>query len=99
MYFNLLKAFKVAVHNITRQGKRRTYYPSKDTMESGVKVKLRAILDKTIARLSKSLRLKPSLDAKELTLICKWCFKTTLKLTKCIQRILVFLYALLHLCA
>lgn len=52
-------------------------YPPKDTIEiteRGVKVKLQAILDKTVARLGKFLRLESSLDGKELTLICKWGF-------------------------
>ncbi|CAH0400238.1 unnamed protein product [Chilo suppressalis] len=52
-------------------------YPPKGAIEiteRGVKVKLQAILDKTVARLGKFLRLEFSLGGKELTLICKWGF-------------------------
>lgn len=52
-------------------------YPPKDAIEiteRGVKIKLQAILDKTVARFGKFLRLESSLDGKELTLICKWGF-------------------------
>lgn len=52
-------------------------YPPKDTIEiteRGVRVKLQSILDKTVARLGKSLSLESSLDGKELKLICKWGF-------------------------
>lgn len=52
-------------------------YPPKDAIEvteKGVKVKLQAVLDNTVARLGKFLRLESSLDSKELQLISKWGF-------------------------
>lgn len=51
---------------------KKDYYPPKDSVditERGVKVKLQAILDRTVERLRKSLCWESSLDGKELTLI------------------------------
>lgn len=56
---------------------KKEVYTSRETTEfnkSGARVQLQAVLDKTVARFGKFLRLEDSLAGKELLLICKWGF-------------------------